>query len=191
MIDWRLQATASMTKPPSIDELFLRVVSEVELFRQLDRPELAALLREATKATFAAGEIVYQEGEDGQAMYVVVQGSFEVYRESVGERVVLAHVLPGEHCGEIALLARRTRSATVRAVTDAVALRLTKQALFAHPDIAARLMRNMARMLAVRLTDADEEIILHHGRAREAEAKVQAVEMQALRSKGPQRRFFG
>lgn len=180
-----------MPKPATIDELFLRVVSEVELFRQLERPEISALLREATKATFGAGEIVYGEGEDGHAMYVVVQGSFEVYRESGGERVVLAHILPGEHFGEIALIANRSRSATVRAVTDAVALRLTKQALFAHPEIASRLMRNMARMLAVRLTDADDEIILHHSRAREAEARVQAVEVQAMRSKGPQRRFFG
>lgn len=180
-----------MTKPPTIDELFLRVVSEVELFRQLDRSETATLLRQATKATFAAGEVVYHEGEEGHAMFVVVQGSFEVYREVDGERVVLAHVLPGEHFGEIALIANRPRSGTVRAVTDGVAFRLTKPALFAQPDIASRLLRNMARMLAVRLADADEDIILHRSRAREAEAKVQATEVQATRAKGPQRRYFG
>jgi CRP/FNR family transcriptional regulator len=178
-----------MSKPPTIDELFLRVVSEVELFRQLDRNEIAAMLREATKATFAAGESVYGEGEDGHAMFVVVQGSFEVYRDAGGERMVLAHVLPGEHFGEIALIANRPRSASVRAATDAVALRLTKQAIFSRPEIAARLMRNMARMLAVRLADADEDIILHRSRAREAEEKVMKAEMQAARNKGPQRRF--
>jgi CRP/FNR family transcriptional regulator, cyclic AMP receptor protein len=180
-----------MSDPPTIDELFLRVVSEVELFRQLDRNEIAALLRQATKATYRAGETVYYEGELGQAMFVVMQGSFEVYRQSGGETVVLAHVLPGEHFGEIALIANRPRSGTVRAVTEAVALRLTKEALFAQPAIASRLMRNMARMLAVRLADADEDIILHRSRAREAEAKVQAAEAQATHSKGPQRRFFG
>jgi CRP/FNR family transcriptional regulator len=180
-----------MTKPATIDDLFLRIVSEVELFRQLDRTETGKLLREATKATFAAGEIVYYEGDDGYAMYVVVQGSFEVYREVNGERVVLAHILPGEHFGEIALIANRPRSGTVRAVTDGTTLRLTKQALFAHPEIASRLLRNMARMLAVRLSDADEDIILHRGRAREAEAKVREAEAQAARNKGPQRRFAG
>jgi CRP-like cAMP-binding protein len=180
-----------MTRTPTIDELFLRVVSEVELFRQLDRSEIAALLREATKATFAAGETVYYEGEEGHAMYVVVQGSFEVYRESGGEKVVLAHILPGEHFGEIALIANRPRSGTVRAVTHAVALRLTKQALFARAQIAVRLMRNMARLLAVRLSDADEDIILHRSRAREAEAKAQAAEAHVSRSKGPHRRFAG
>jgi CRP-like cAMP-binding protein len=180
-----------MTKRPTLDELYLRVVSEVELFRQLDRTETATLLLGATKAGFAAGEIVCREGEEGHAMYVVVQGSFEVYREAGGERVVLAHILPGEHFGEIALITNRPRSGTVRAVTDSVALRLTKQALFAHPEIASRLLRNMARMLAVRLSDADEDIIVHRGRAREAEARVQAVEQEAARPKGPQRRFFG
>jgi CRP-like cAMP-binding protein len=181
-----------MANPPTIDELFLRVVSEVELFRSLDRTEVTALLREATKATFAAGEILYHEGEPGHAIYVVVQGSFEVYRESGGEKVVLAHILPGEHFGEIALIANRPRSGSVRAVTDAVALRLTKQALFAHPDIAAQLVRNMARMLAARLSDANEDIILHRGLAREAEARAQAVQARPQPGgKGPQRRMSG
>jgi CRP-like cAMP-binding protein len=181
-----------MTKPATIDELFLRVVSEVELFRQLDRPEIGALLREATKAAFRAGEVVYHEGDTGHAMYVVVQGGFEVYREAGGEQVVLAHILAGEHFGEIALIANRPRCASVRAMTDAVALRLTKEGLFARPAIASRLMQNMARMLATRLADADEDIILHRGRARDAEAKVQAAaQAEAARSKSPQRRFAG
>jgi CRP-like cAMP-binding protein len=180
-----------MTKPATIDELFLRVVSEVELFRQLDRREIGALLRGATKASFRGGEVVYHEGDPGQAMYVVVQGGFEVYRESGGEQVVLAHVLAGEHFGEIALIANRPRSASVRALTQAVALRLTKEALFAHPSIASRLLQNMARLLAVRLADADEDIILHRSRAREAEAKAQAAQAEAARSKSPQRRFAG
>lgn len=178
-----------MDKTATLDQLILRLVSGVELFRQLDRQGIAALLRRTTKSTFRADELVYPAGEDGDAMYIVVLGSFEVYRESHGERVTLASIQPGGHFGEIALIANQKRSASVRAETDAVALRLTKQGLFACPVVAARLMHNMARMLAIRLADADNEILLHHGRARSAQAQIE--EVRAMANKGPQRHYVG
>jgi CRP-like cAMP-binding protein len=177
-----------------IDTLFLRVIREVELFKQLGREDLSMLLRQAAKASFAAGEVVYEEGSEGQCMYVVVQGRFEVYRHANGGRMHLADVLPGEHFGEIALLGNGVRSASVMAVTQSVALRLQRQALFEKPQIAVHLLRNMGKMLASRLTDADDEIILHRSQALEAEAqaRVQAErDAAASNRKGSQRRFFG
>jgi CRP-like cAMP-binding protein len=184
---------------PSIDTLFLRVVSEVDLFRHLEREDLVALLRSASKSVFKAGEIVYDESSEGNSMYVVVQGRFEVYREHQGHRIHLVDIDPGEHFGEIALVANRQRSATVCAKTDGVALRLTKEAIFGHPRIAAQLLRNMARMLAVRLADADDEIILHRSKAQQAqsEPQVQPRAESAARGtvwgprRGPARRFAG
>ena len=179
----------------SVDTLFMRVIREVELFKQLSRDDLSMLLRQAAKASFAAGEVVYEEGSEGQCMYVVVQGRFEVYRRANGNRMHLADVLPGEHFGEIALLGNGVRSASVVAITQSVALRLQRQALFERPQIAVQLLRNMAKMLASRLTDADDEIILHRSKALEAEAqaRVEAEERDAPPNnrKGPQRRFFG
>jgi CRP/FNR family transcriptional regulator, cyclic AMP receptor protein len=178
----------------SVDSLFLRVIREVELFKQLGRDDLSMLLRQASKASFSAGEVIYEEGSEGQCMYVVVQGRFEVYRHANGGRMHLADVLPGEHFGEIALLGNGVRSASVVAVADSVALRLQRQALFERPQIAVQLLRNMGKMLASRLTDADDEIILHRTKAlqAEAEARVQA-ERGATPSnrKGSQRRYFG
>jgi len=177
-----------------MDSLFLRVIREVELFKQLGREDLSMLLRQASKASFAAGEVIYEEGSEGQCMYVVVQGRFEVYRHTNGARMHLADVLPGEHFGEIALLGNGVRSASVMAVSESVALRLQRQALFERPQIAVQLLRNMAKMLASRLTDADDEIILHRSKAlqAEAEARVQAErEAAAGNRKGSQRRFFG
>jgi CRP/FNR family transcriptional regulator len=184
---------------PDLDILCLRVVSGVELFRQLGREDLAHLLRDATKSVFAAGETVYEEGAEGHSMYVVVQGQFEVYREHGGRRVRLAEIGPGDHFGEIALIANRGRSASVCALTDGVALRLPREAVLGNPRIAAHLLRNMARMLAVRLTDADDEILLHRSKAQQAaEAAVAPVEEEPPArngawgpKRGPNRRFAG
>jgi hypothetical protein len=79
-----------------------------------------------------------------------------------------------------------------------VALRLTKEAVFGHPRIAAQLLRNMARLMAVRLSDADDEIVLHRGKAQQAESEPPpvAVEPSARHSiwgprRGPVRRLAG
>ena len=178
-----------MSSPANIDRLFLRVLSDVDLFRHLDRRQAAALLAEATKAVFHTGEVVYYEGEQGESMYVVVQGAFEVYRVSSGDHAELAHVLPGEHFGEIALIANQPRSASVRALQPSVALRFTKSALLARPDLAAPVLKNMARMLARRLSSADDEIVLHRNRAREAEAAKEKMELEIARTRSRVRRM--
>jgi CRP/FNR family transcriptional regulator len=142
--------------------------------------------------------VVYEEGAEGQSMYVVVKGRFDVYRYHEGRRVTLATVEPGEHFGEIALVANRKRSATVSARVQSVALRLTKEAVFGHPRIAAQLLRNMARMLAVRLTDADDEILLHRSKEQQAQSEPPTlpVESSARQTiwgprRGPVRRLAG
>lgn len=144
-----------------VDELIFRLIAEVDLFRHLERQAIADLLRGASKAAFKAGEVVFDEGEDGHSLYVVVRGSFEVYRVSGGKRLRLAEVTAGEHFGEIALLGKHRRSASVAALESSLTIRITRQSLEPQPAVAALLYRNMARMLADRLLNADEEIVCY------------------------------
>jgi CRP-like cAMP-binding protein len=155
-----------MTKA-AIDDIVLRLISKVSLFKNLEREDLVGLLRNVSKATFTPGEIVFEEGIEGHSMYVVLQGYFEVYREVNGLPVSFAKIGPGAHFGEIALISSRPRSASVRSVGDGVALRFNKQAVFSEPNAAAVFFRNMARLMAERLVCANEEIILHKSAPRE------------------------
>ena len=160
---------------PSIDALLLRLIAEVDLFKQLAREDTVALLRQAKKTTFAPGEVVFEEGAPGHSMYVVIQGSFEVYRELDRRRIPIANVGPGEHFGEIALIAKRPRSASVRANETSVVLCFTEQAIFSEPNAAIFLFRNMARLMAERLIHANEEVILHKT-GRRISASVEEIE---------------
>ena len=146
---------------PDIDSLLLRLLAGVELFKHLDHGGIVSLLKHATKATYKADEVVFEEGFEGHSMYVVVQGWFEVYRTIHGRKVHIADIHPGDHFGEIALLANRPRSASIRAKENSVAFRLTKQSILDDPVTGIHLFRNMARLMAQRLIHADEEIILH------------------------------
>ena len=146
---------------PAIDNLLLRLITRVALFKNLEREDILGLLQYVTKATFAPGDIVFEEGDQGKSMYVVVQGCFEVYREIKGQTEHIAKIAPGEHFGEIALLSNRTRTASVRCLDAGVALRFSKQAIYSQPNVAAIFYRNMSVLVAERLVSTNEEIILY------------------------------
>lgn len=144
-----------------VDQLLLRLVSAVDLFRKIDVEDVAALLRQATRMDFVPGETVFLEGDEGHAMYIVTKGAFEVYRNVTGQHVYIASIEPGEHFGEIALLVNRPRSASVRSIQSSSVLRLTKQAIMSEHRAAALLFRNMAQLMALRLVSVDNEVIMH------------------------------
>lgn len=144
-----------------LDELIVRLIAGVDLFRQLERQAIVNLLRSASRAVFKAGETVFEEGAEGHSLYVVVQGSFEVYRQIKGKHSQLAQIKPGQHFGEIALLGTRRRTASVCAQENSLAIRFSRKSFEFQPEAAALLYRNMANMLAERLVSADEEILFH------------------------------
>jgi CRP-like cAMP-binding protein len=146
---------------PDVDNLLLRLITRVALFQNLEREDILGMLQYVTKATFAAGDIVFEEGAQGKSMYVVVQGYFEVYRELKGQTEHIAKISLGEHFGEIALLSNRTRSASVRCLDAGVALCFSKQAINSQPNVAALFYRNMSVLVAERLVSTNEEIILY------------------------------
>ncbi len=144
-----------------IDQLLVRFISAVDLFKHIDLDDVAALLRQSARLDFDSGEKVFVEGEQGYSMYVVTKGEFEVYRTVSARYVHIAKIEPGEHFGEIALLVNRPRSASIRATKPSSVIRFSKQAIMSEHRAAALLFRNMAKQMAQRLISVDEEVILH------------------------------
>ncbi len=104
----------------------------------------------------AAGEFVVRKGERGTEMYMVVSGRVRVSdRLADGTEKVLAQLEPGAVFGEMALVSQEPRSAWVVAETPAEVLRLDLEAFERirrrFPFTGAKLFRNLARVLALRL----------------------------------------
>lgn len=83
----------------------------------------------------------------------------------------LARVAAGEHFGEMAIIDRLERTATVQADEDAVTLKFHQRDLIQHPPVAMKLYRNMASLLSRRLRKTNEMLILNGGKARSASVK--------------------
>ena len=125
------------------------LLRNVRLFSDLDESDLESLADEFNERRFAAGQKVALEGEGGLMFFVVESGelSVEVHGESVST------MGPGSAFGEIALIDRRPRTATVTAVSDVKAYGLPvfvfRPFVEARPQLAWKLLESMADRLAV------------------------------------------
>lgn len=94
---------------------------------------------------------MFSEGDPGDAMYVVVQGLVQVYRDTTSGRLVLAKIRPGEFFGEMALLGNSSRTATAVALSDTVLAAYRSDELEAllatRPEVGARMIRHLVGRL--------------------------------------------
>jgi len=151
-----------------IAPLLERLVAESTLFRGVERAALGALLRQVGRRVhLVAGEDLVVEGDAADALYFVEIGRFEVLKRSDrgDERHRIAWAQPGALVGEVALLDRGTRSATVRAVEPAVVLRLDvrdlEQAAGAPPHPAVQMQLNLAHELAQKIRHSTSSAVHH------------------------------
>jgi len=109
---------------------------------------------------FKAGTVLFEEGQPGQDMYVVLAGQVEI-RRKVGEiEHALAVLMPGDFFGEMAILNARPRSATAVTRIDSRLLviegRMFEAMLRARPEIALRIIK----ALAMRLDNSNQHVEL-------------------------------
>ena len=125
------------------------LLRNVRLFSDLDEQDLESLAEEFNERSFSAGQKVALEGEGGLMFFVVESGELSV--EVHGEAV--ATLGPGSSFGEIALIDRRPRTATIAAVSDVRAYGLPvfvfRPFVEARPQVAWKMLEAMADRLAI------------------------------------------
>ncbi len=98
------------------------------LFQGLSEEQLQQLVDMAERVSLHAGEVLIRQGDLGDAAYVVLSGEFEIQKQT-GQSLIKVDVRnPGDVVGEMALLARAPRSASVISTTDSELLRIPQEA---------------------------------------------------------------
>jgi len=116
-------------------------LARVPLFKRLEPHELEKLAEEIDQVDYKAGEVIFNEHDHGDALYVVEEGSVRIWvtDEDLNE-VTLAELQPGQFFGELAVLDRGERSSSATAITDAHLHRLSsddfQEFLIEHADCA-------------------------------------------------------
>jgi CRP/FNR family cyclic AMP-dependent transcriptional regulator len=101
--------------------------------------------------TYKDGEVIIQQGDVGNCMYVIQDGQVEVILENDGQEFRLAVREKGEFFGEMAIFDRDVRSATIKAVGEARVLTVDKKNFLRRvhedPSLAFRLVETMSHRI--------------------------------------------
>jgi HEAT repeat protein len=143
---WTLEAEVGSDGVLTLMEkvLFLR---QVDLFREVPGRDLAVIAEGTEEKEFAAGEIIFREGDPGDALYLITHGSVAVLK---GERIVA--ILGERECfGEMSILTDEPRSADIRTTDATHALMMRRQhfrdLIVRYPHIAFSIFAILANRL--------------------------------------------
>ncbi|MFL6114446.1 MAG: Crp/Fnr family transcriptional regulator [Catenulispora sp.] len=150
------------------------VLRRTPLFATLDQDAAASLRASMNEIELARGEVLFQEGDPGDSLYVVLRGKIKLGRTSGDGRENLVAVLgPGEMFGELSLFDPGPRSAGATALVDSTLLGLSSDELTpwlaARPDVARALLRAIARRLR-RTNDSMSDLVFSDVPGRVAKA---------------------
>jgi CRP-like cAMP-binding protein len=130
-------------------------LSNVRLFSALSNRELGKIGRVAEEVTVPAGKVLVQEGSSGHEFFLILDGQATVRR---GTRKV-ATLGPGQYFGELALLDRAPRNATVVADTPMTLVVLGQREFSGVLDEIPGLAHKILRSMAARLREADARAV--------------------------------
>jgi CRP-like cAMP-binding protein len=127
------------------------LLRNIPLFRNIDSPKLKLLAFTAERLTFRPGEVLFNQGDQGDAAYIVVQGEADVIIESAAGPITVAKIKKNDFVGEIAILCDVPRTATIKATSELITLRIAKDVFFQlvqqFPQMSVELMRELASRL--------------------------------------------
>lgn len=133
----------------------LQRLLDLPLFSTLDRRELQIVDNLLHERSYVAGEVIFDEGEQGQAIYCVFSGSVLICRQGDPAQGIINELGPGHFFGDLALLDDAPRAAQARAVTDCtlgVFFRSDFQELLdTDVRLTSKLSLQLARQLGERL----------------------------------------
>ncbi len=133
-------------------------LQKMYLFQDLDLPIVVRLVERSMVRTLSEGEKLFQEGDAGNTLYIILRGKLEV----VYSEKVIATLEEGNHVGEMSLLGDSPRTATVQAHSNTTVLELSRDELLAvareEPHSGVDLFYALSRELSSRLRTANEKI---------------------------------
>jgi len=137
------------------------ILKDISLFAGLDEPQVVRFAQITEEKKCKSGDIILEQGVEGDALYVVKEGQVEVSKSEGEVRSTLVTLEVGEHFGEMSLLEGQPTSARVSADGDVTLLIIPREKFLKllNEDIAIgqKVYRSLAYVLSKRLrsTSAD------------------------------------
>jgi len=126
-------------------------LKRVPLFAKMEPAKLKLLAFTSDRMSFQPQQVLFHQGDDGDAAYVIMKGEADIVAETAGGDIPLARVGENAIVGEIAILCEVPRTATVKAATQMDTLRIEKEHFLRlireFPELGIEVMRELADRL--------------------------------------------
>jgi CRP-like cAMP-binding protein len=129
----------------------VELLRNIPLFSKLEPSKLKLLAFTAERITYEPDQVLFKQGDVGDAAYIIVDGAAKVLVDTPDGELEVAALGRNDFVGEIAILCDVPRTATVRASAKTVTLRITKDLFFRlvaeFPEMSVEIMRELASRL--------------------------------------------
>jgi CRP/FNR family cyclic AMP-dependent transcriptional regulator len=132
----------------------LKRVPGFDLLGEADLVEIAGA---SVNLVWREGSCIFQKGQPGEALYIVLSGGVRIYDEVDGREVEIARTGPGDFFGEHSLLLDTTHTKNVSAVEDTELLVLSKESFAALLASNPKLEEHIHRTLELRRSEAESK----------------------------------
>jgi CRP-like cAMP-binding protein len=129
----------------------VEMLRRIPFFAGIEPSKLKLLAFTSERVAFEPGQVLFRQGDMGDAAYVILEGSAEVLVDSDAGPVMVALLGSNDFVGEIAILCDVPRTATVKSRCRLVTLRIKKELflrlLMEFPQMAVAMLRELAHRL--------------------------------------------
>jgi len=148
-----------------IKETLYGLKEKMQIFQLFNDDELDAFLPYISIAHYPAETVVFSEGDNDGFIGFVVSGKLQVKKQTEFKHreIVLAILTRGSFAGELSMIAKQKRTATIKTVEDSSLLILTREALDLfikeHSQPGIKILRGIIRAMAIRQRMTSERLL--------------------------------
>ena len=134
----------------------MHLLSNIDLFKDFSEEMLQAMTDSFHLKKFKPEEVLFNQGDDGESLFVLVEGLLEVSLQIEGKKRHLTFLRPGSFLGEMALLTGEKRSADVISCTESLVGELTKDSIMSLATENPEILNQMTAVVAERRLKNEE-----------------------------------
>lgn len=132
------------------------ILKNIPIFSEISPGDLDKIASEMKIQEFREGDLIFREGDHGDELFVVIQGSVSIFIiDKEGKEVILSTITPGSFFGEMSIIEQAPRSANCRVLQDSAFLVLRSddflRIIRSMPDCAVKIMNSMLSITVSRL----------------------------------------
>jgi CRP-like cAMP-binding protein len=136
----------------------VELLKGVPIFSKVEPAKLKLLAFTSERVNFASGQELFHQGDQGDAMYVILGGVADVLIDTPSGQIAVAQLQKNNFVGDMAVLCDVPRTATIKAREDLATLKISKDMFYRlvaeFPQMAIEIMRELAH----RLEDTNQKL---------------------------------